>query len=100
MEFQVLKKSILSKCSKCARRKATPIHQFIADLPACRVTATYKPFKFCGINYFGPYTCRQNRGDCKAWGLLFTYLCTRGIYVEIVASLDLTSFLLAFSRFC
>ena len=45
-------KSILSKCSKCARRKATSIHQLMADLPACRVTATYKPFKFCGIDYF------------------------------------------------
>ena len=39
-------KSINSKCSKCARRKATPIRQLMADLPACRVTATYKPFKF------------------------------------------------------
>ena len=33
-------KSILSKCSKCARRKATPIREVMADLPACRVTAT------------------------------------------------------------
>ena len=65
-------KSILYKCSKCARRKATPIRQLMADLPACCVTATYKPFKFCGIDYFGPYTYRQNRSDCKAWRLLFT----------------------------
>ena len=92
-------KSILSKCSKCARWKATPIGQFMADLPACRVTATYKPFKFCGIDYFGPYTYRKNRNDCKARGRLFTCLCTRGIHVELVTSLDLTSFLLAFSRF-
>ena len=34
-------KSILSKYSKCARRKATPIRQFMADLLGCRVTATY-----------------------------------------------------------
>ena len=91
-------KSILSKCSKCAQRKATPIPQLMADLPACRVTATYKPFKFCGIDYFGPYTYRKNRSDCKAWGLFFTCLCTRSIHVELVTSLDLTSFLLAFSR--
>ena len=92
-------KSILSKCSKCARWKATTICQLKADLPACRVTATYKPFKFCGIDYFGPYTYRKNRNDCKARGRLFTCLCTRGIHVELVTSLDLTSFLLAFSRF-
>ena len=65
----------------------------------CRVKATYKPFKFCGIDYFGPYTYWQNRSDCKARGLLFTCLCTRGIHVELVTSLDHTSFLLAFSRF-
>ena len=70
----------------------------MANLPASRVTATYKAFKFCGIDYFGPYTYRQNRSDCKAWGLLFTCLCTLGIHVELVTSLDLTIFLLAFSR--
>ena len=37
-------KSILSKGSKFARRKATPIRQLMADLPACLVTATYKLF--------------------------------------------------------
>ena len=81
------------------RRKATPIRQLMANLPACRVTSTYKPFKVCGIDYFGPYTYRQNRSDCKARILLFTCLCTGGIHVELVTSLDLTSFLLAFSRF-
>ena len=91
--------SILSKCSKCARRKATPICQLIADLPACSVTDTYNPFKFCGIDYFGPYTYRKNRSDRKAWGVLFMCLSTRGLHVKLVTSLDLTSFLLAFSRF-
>ena len=92
-------KSILSECNKCARRKATPIRQLMADRPACRVTVCNKPFKFCGVDYFGPYIYRQGRSDCKAWGLLFTCLCTRAVHVEIVTSLDLNNFLLAFSRF-
>ena len=92
-------KSILSECNKCARREATPIRQFMADLPACRVTACNKPFKFCGVDYFGPYIYRQGRSDCKAWGLLFTCKCMRAVYVEIVTSLDLNNFPLAFSRF-
>ena len=92
-------KYYLSHCSACARHNATPIRQLMADLPACRVTATNKPFKYCGVDYFGPYVYRQGRSDCKAWGLLFTCLCTRAIHVELVTSLDLTSFLLAFSRF-
>ena len=71
----------------------------MADLPDCHVTATGKPFKYCGIDYLGPFTYRQLRSDCKAWGILLTCLCTRCIHVEIVTSLDLNSFLLAFSRF-
>ena len=92
-------KGILSECSKCLRRKATPIRQLMADLPACRVTGTSKPFKICGVDYCGPFTFRQNRSACKAWGLLFTCLCTRCIHVELVTGLDLDNFLLAFSRF-
>ena len=71
----------------------------MADLPACRVTPTNKPFKFCAADYLGPYIYRQNRSNCKAWGLLFTCLCTRCIHVEIVTGLDLNNFVLAFSRF-
>ena len=92
-------KRFLSECSRCAQRKATPIRQLMADLPVCRVTATNKPFKFSGVDYLGPFVLRQNRSDCKAWGLLFTCLCTRCIHVEIVTSLDLDNFLFAFSRF-
>ena len=71
----------------------------MADLPECRMTATNKPFKFCGIDYLGPFTFRQNRSDCKAWSLLFTCLCTKCIHVELVTGLDLTNFLLSLSRF-
>ena len=82
-------KYYISHCSACARRSATPIRQLTADLRACDVTVTNKPFKFCGVDYFGPYVFRLGRSDCKAWGWLFTYLCTRAIHVELVTSLDL-----------
>ena len=92
-------KHFIADCSKCALRKAKPIRQLMADLPECRLTLCNKPFKFCGVDYLGPYSFKQGRSVCKAWGLLFTCLCTRCIYVEVVTSLDLNSFLLAFSRF-
>ena len=91
MVFPVLKASS-QKCCKCLRRKATPIRQLMADLPACRVTARNKPFEICGVDYCWPFTFRQNRIVCKAWGLLFTCLCTRCIHVELVTGLDLDSF--------
>ena len=92
-------KHYIAECSNCALHKAKPIRQLIADLPACRLTACNKPFKICGMDYLGYFRFRQNRSDCKAWGLLFTCMCTRCIHVELVTSLDLNSFLMAFSRF-
>ena len=71
----------------------------MADLPECRLTAPNKPFKFSGMDYLGPLRYRQSRSECKAWGLLFTCMSTRCIHVELVTSLGLKSFLMAFSRF-
>ena len=71
----------------------------MADLPECRITICNIPFKFCDLDYFGPYYFRERLSNRKAWGLLFTCLCTRCLHVEVVTSLDLNSFLLAFSRF-
>ena len=92
-------KHYIADCGKCAILKAKPISQLRADLPASRVTVCNKPFKFSGIDYLGPNLFRQNRSECKAWGLLFTCLCIRCLHVELVTSLDLDSFLLVFSRF-
>ena len=79
-------KHYIADCGKCAILKAKPIRQLMADLPACRVTVCIRPFKFSGIDYLGPYLFRQNRSECKAWGLLFTCLCTRCLHVELVSS--------------
>ena len=92
-------KRYLTACGKCALDKAKPVRQLMSDLPSFRVTAVNKPFKFCGTDYFGPFFYKQNRNLCKAWGILFTCLCTRCVHVEIVTSMDLNSFILAFTRF-
>ena len=77
-------KRFLGDCGACALRTATPVRLLMDDLPTCRVTPKNKPFKFYAADYLGPYISRQNRSNCKAWGLLFTCLCTRCIHVEIV----------------
>ena len=85
-------KHYIADCGKCALYKAKPITNLMSDLPACRLMACNKPFKICGVDYLGPLRYKQNRRDCKAWGLLFSCLCTRCIHVELVTSLDLNSF--------
>ena len=92
-------KHFIADCGHCCLRKAKPIRQLIADLPECQVALCNKPFKFCGSDYLGPFHFRVGRSSCKAWGILFTCLCTRCLHVEVVTSLDLNSCLLAFSRF-
>ena len=91
-------KHFISECGKSSVRNANPIRQLMADLPACRLTAS-KPFKFCGLDYLGPLIYKQCRSDCKAWNLLFICLYTLCIDVESITNLDLNSFLLAFSQF-
>ena len=92
-------KHYIAECGECALRKAKPIRQLMADLPSFRVTIANKPFQICGTDFLGPILYRQNRSECKAWGLLFTCLSTGCLHVEIVTGLDLNNFLLAFSRF-
>ena len=87
------------RCNACIIRRAHPLRQLMADLPAFRMAFNKKPFANTGCDYFGPILYKEGRSEKKAWGLLFTCLTIRAIHVEIVTSLDLSSFILAFSRF-
>ena len=89
----------LGRCNACIIKKAKPVRQLMGDLPNSRIAAHNKPFFHTGCDYFGPITYREGRSDKKAWGLLFSCMASRAVHVELVTSLDLSSFILAFSRF-
>ena len=89
----------LNQCNACNLQKARPVRQLMVDLPASRLAAHNKPFFNTGCDYFGPVPHKEGRSKRKAWGLLFTCLSTRAIHVELVTSLDLSNFIMAFSRF-
>ena len=92
-------KQYLNQCGRCALEKAKPVRQLMADLPADRISVSHKPFAVCGLDYFGHINYVESRSTKKAWGLLFTCMASRAVHVEIVTSLSLKDFLLAFSRF-
>ena len=92
-------KRYLRQCGQCALEKARPVRQLMADLPIERTTSCHKAFAVCGVDYFGYVNYVEGRSTKKAWGLLFTCLASRAVHVEIVTSLSLKDFLLAFSRF-
>lgn len=49
-------KKWVSRCPECRRKKAQPLSQIMAPLPAHRVALYSPPFKYVGIDYFGPIT--------------------------------------------
>ena len=89
----------IERCNACIIKKAKLVRQLMADLPSSRMAAYNKPFFHTGCDYFGPFTYKEGRSKKKAWGLLFTCMSSRAVHVELVTSLDLNSFVLAFSRF-
>ena len=73
----------------------------MADLPKDRLTPNHHPFTFVGVDYFGPFQVRRGRSLVllKRYGVVFTCLAIRAVYIEISHSLDTDSFILALRRF-
>lgn len=71
----------------------------MSPLPAARLMSHIPPFTNTGIDYFGPLTVVMFRRTSKRYGVLFTCLDTRAVHIEIAHSLDLETFVNAFSRF-
>ena len=92
-------KRYLSECGQCLLEKAKPVRQLMADLPVARTAVCHKAFSTCGLDYFGHLNYVEGRSIKKAWGLLFTCMASRAVHVEVVTSLGLKEFLMAFSRF-
>ena len=90
---------VLSKCLDCQKRSAKPAEQFMAELPADRVTPSEPPFSYVGIDCFGPIEVKQGRSHVKRYSCLFTCLTVRAVHVEILHSLSADSMINALRRF-
>lgn len=69
----------------------------MADLPVQRLTPA-PPFSYIGLDVFGPWlvSTRWTRGgaaNSKRWAVLFTCMATRAIHIELIESLDTSSFI-------
>lgn len=95
--------SILHHCVTCRKLRGKLEVQKIADLPPERLD-TSPPFTYIGLDVFGPWTVvtRHTRGGAaqsKRWAILFTCLNTRGVHIEVIESVDVTSCINALRRF-
>lgn len=75
----------------------------MADLLADRLSSEL-PFTNMGFDVFGPLSvsARRTRGGHaanKRWAILFTCLSVRAIHIEVIESLDSSSFINGLKRF-
>lgn len=75
----------------------------MASLPADRLS-TDPPFTNVGLDVFGPWSvsARRTRGGLshsKRWAVIFTCMSVRAVHIEVIESLDTSSFINALRRF-
>ena len=95
--------SVINSCIKCKKLRGRQQIQKMADLPVERLTPV-PPFSYVGLDVFGPWTvsARRTRGgvaNSKRWAVLFTCLTIRAIHIELLESMDTSSFINALRRF-
>ena len=94
---------MLSNCVTCRKLRGKFLTQHIADLPPDR-TETPPPFTNVGFDVFGPWTiyAKRTRGgtvNAKRWGIIFTSMNSRAIHIEVLETLDSSSFICSLRRF-
>ncbi|XP_044760886.1 uncharacterized protein LOC123318341 [Coccinella septempunctata] len=92
-------KKCFRNCQGCKRYKCIPKVPMMGYLPEHRLQPFVYPFSYTGVDFFGPMTVSIGRRVEKRYGVLFTCLSIRAVHIEIAASLDTSSTILAIRRF-
>ena len=100
-KFLKLVKSIKSKCVIWRKRDKRVSEQVMGNLPTDRLKPA-SPWYSTGIDLFGPYRLRdtvKKRTTSKTYGVIFTCLGKRAIYLDIAADYGTDKFLMVLTRF-
>ena len=92
---------IRNSCYQCRIRDKKLCNQLMAPLPAERLKPS-PPFYYTALDLFGPKWIKdavKKRVKMKCYGVIFTCLTTRAIYLDIACGYDTESFLLVLDRF-
>lgn len=95
--------SIIYHWVTCRRLRAPLNVQKMANLPADRLS-TDPPFTNVGLDVFGPWGVSSQRTTAsvinnKRWAVIFTCMTIRAVHIEVIESLDTSSFINALRRF-
>ncbi|XP_046459823.1 uncharacterized protein LOC124206177 [Daphnia pulex] len=94
-----LVKRVRNECVPCRRFRPKAALQMMADVHRARLGAGHPLFTYTSVDYFGPIDVTHGRGTAKRWGVLFTCMVTRAVYVDIAISLSASDFLMVLRRF-
>ena len=94
---------LIKQCVTCRRLRGPLLSQQMANLPADRLE-TPPPFTNVGLGVFGPWfiKTRKLRGgaaNSKRWGLIFTCLNCRAVHIEVLETMETSSFICALRHF-
>ena len=91
-------KRIKSACIICRKRFAGKCVQQMSSLPEDRVRPGEPPFSISGVDCFGPFMVKYGRAGIKRYGCIFTCFSLRAVHIEMINSLDTSSFINALKR--
>nr|XP_036678526.1 uncharacterized protein LOC118879735 [Drosophila suzukii] len=92
-------KEVISSCNECKLQRTRPMPPIMGPLPEDRLEAGGWPFKYTGLDYFGPLLVTVSRHREKRWVALFTCLTTRAIHLELAHDLSTDSCIIAMRNF-
>ena len=95
--LRTLARKVKRQCARCSRYDSLPCQQPIAPLPRERISRS-EPFSVTGVDFAGPIFTADFVGK-KHYICLFTCGVTRAIHLELVDSLTVEQFMMAFKRF-
>ncbi|XP_062714102.1 uncharacterized protein LOC115267934 [Aedes albopictus] len=96
-----LARTTVRNCIECVKARPQLLEQFMAELPASRVTAA-RPFSVTGVDYWGPISLQRihrRAAPRKAYVAVFVCFVTRAVHLELVIDLSTVKFLQALRRF-
>ena len=95
-----LVKKTVKNCNGCKRFQVVAMkNPPTAPLPSERTEGT-TPFNVIGVDFAGPVKYRSKRKDeRKAYVVLYSCSLTRGVFLELLSSLETTDFIQSLKRF-
>ena len=85
---------VIFNCVRCRSMRGKFGKQIMADLPKDRVNEA-PPFTYCRVDLFGLFLMKERRSELKRYGALFTCLVRRAVHIEVVATMETDSIIMA-----